>query len=145
MYVPFYIMACTLYASQYTCRSKSKHYLARQESSIDLYSLRRNWNLRNQVRVITAHSFLHSNKYYVYNSLYPGNTLLQSVSQCSATMHSVRIYPFNVWYIHYWWIVTQLNATVFIYFKGNHGESVHACIFVFFFIFSLLSLDGILR
>ena len=51
-------------------------------------------------------------------------------------MHSLRIYHFNVWYIHYWWIVTRLNATVFIYFKGNHGESGivtrNATVFIYF-------------
>ena len=55
MYVPFFIMACIPYIL--VNRSKSKHYLARQESSIDLYNLRRNWNSCNQMIKIT-HSFL---------------------------------------------------------------------------------------
>ena len=41
---PFFIMACTLYTSQYRSNeiTTCKHYLARQERSIDLYSLRMN-------------------------------------------------------------------------------------------------------
>ena len=44
--LPFLIMACTLYTSQYRSKSKEmntcKYYLAKQESSIRLYSFRRN-------------------------------------------------------------------------------------------------------
>ena len=47
--LPFFIMAYALYTSQYRIKSNQKkqittckYYLARQESSIDLYSLRRN-------------------------------------------------------------------------------------------------------
>ena len=66
--LPFFIMACTLYTSQYRSKSKErnyylcKHYLARQKKQHWFVKSQRNWNSCNKRRVKTVHSCMVSRR-----------------------------------------------------------------------------------